>query len=260
MFLCTVNIAFEFINYHWNSKGRHGIHSPFIFEMIEKTFQLKMNNEEKQNINKLFSELSTNTTTLKIQDFGAGSHRLGKERKIADIFKTSSSKGKFGRLLFQLMRSYDLKNALEFGTSLGVGSYHLHLGNPNAQITTIEACPETAAFSRKNLGNRTKNIRFIESTFNDYLAKNEINQFDLIYVDGHHDGSALLEYMEKLEVYSHNDTFFLLDDIRWSNSMFDAWNKLRLSDKFHVSIDLFRMGILVPRNQQQKEHFVLKYS
>jgi hypothetical protein len=66
--------------------------------------------------------------------------------------------------------------------------------------------------------------------------------------------------MEKLEAYSHNDTFFLLDDIRWSNSMFEAWNQLRQSDKFHVSIDLFRMGILVPRKQQQKEHFVLKYN
>lgn len=228
--------------------------------MIEKTFQIKMNHEEKQKVNKLFSELSNNPKTLNIKDFGAGSHKLGNERKVADIFKTSSSKGKFGRLLFQLMRSYDLKNALEFGTSLGVGSYHLHLGNPNAQISTIEACPETAAFSRNNLADKTKNIRFIESTFSDYLAKNEIQQFDLIYVDGHHDGNALLEYMEKLESYSHNDTFFLLDDIRWSNSMFDAWNQLRQSDKFHVSIDLFRMGILIPRKQQQKEHFVLKYS
>lgn len=219
-----------------------------------------MNNDENNKLISLFSELSNNPKTLKIKDFGAGSNKLGNERKVADIFKTSSSKGKFGRLLFQLMRSYDLKNALEFGTSLGVGSYHLHLGNPNAQITTIEACPETAAFSRNNLADKIKNIRFIESTFSDYLTKNEIQQFDLIYVDGHHDGKALLDYMEKLEVYSHNDTFFLLDDIRWSNSMFDAWNQLRLSDKFHVSIDLFRMGILVPRKQQQKEHFVLKYS
>ena len=219
-----------------------------------------MNSEEKQRVNRLFSELSTNSTTLKIKDFGAGSHKLGRERKVAAIFKTSSSKGKFGRLLFQLMRSYNLKNALEFGTSLGVGSYLLHLGNPNAHITTIEACPETSTFSRNFLADKTKNIQFTESTFKDYLAKNEIEQFDLIYVDGHHDGKALLEYMEKLEAYSHNDTFFLLDDIRWSNSMFEAWNQLRQSEKFHVSIDLFRMGILVPRKQQQKEHFVLKYS
>lgn len=228
--------------------------------MVENTFQIKLNNEEKLKVNELFSELSTSSKSLKIKDFGAGSHKLGNERKVSDIFKTSSSKGKFGRLLFQLMRSYNLKSALEFGTSLGVGAYHLHLGNPKAQITTIEACPETAAFSRNNLNDKTENIRFLESTFSDYLASKEIEQFDLIYVDGHHDGIALLDYMEKLEAYSHNDTFFLLDDIRWSNSMFDAWNILRQSEKFHVSIDLFRMGILIPRKQQQKEHFVLKYS
>jgi hypothetical protein len=63
--------------------------------------------------------------------------------------------------------------------------------------------------------------------------------------------------MQKLENHSHNDTIFILDDIRWSDDMFDAWNILRSSEKFNVSIDLFRMGILIPRKQQVKEHFIL---
>ncbi len=77
-------------------------------------------------------------------------------------------------------------------------------------------------------------------------------------MDGHHDGKATLDYMRKLESHSHNDTIFLLDDIRWSDDMFEAWNILLNSEKYNVSIDLFRMGILIPRKQQVKEHFILR--
>jgi hypothetical protein len=57
----------------------------------------------------------------------------------------------------------------------------------------------------------------------------------------------------------HNDTLLILDDIRWSKSMLNAWKEVCNSDSFHVSIDLFRMGIITPRSQQTKQHFVFRY-
>ena len=56
----------------------------------------------------------------------------------------------------------------------------------------------------------------------------------------------------------HNDTMIILDDIRWSSSMINAWKEITSSIDYHVSIDLFRMGIILPRKQQIKQHFVLK--
>ena len=35
MFLCSVNRFVEFIKYKWKASGRHGIHSPFIYDLIE---------------------------------------------------------------------------------------------------------------------------------------------------------------------------------------------------------------------------------
>lgn len=35
MFLCSVNRLVKFIKYKWNASGRHGIHSPFIYDLIE---------------------------------------------------------------------------------------------------------------------------------------------------------------------------------------------------------------------------------
>ena len=252
-----MNIVFEYIKYKWIAKGRHGIHSPFVYELVDKTFKIQIPKSDLSLLYQTFKELENNKKTINIKDFGAGSHKLGNQRSIQQIFKISSSKGHYGKILFQLSNYFQPKKILEFGTSLGVGTLHFHLGNPESQITTIEACTETLRFTQDFLKDKLSNVNFIKSTFWDFLNQISTEKYDLIFVDGHHDGKATIEYMKKLEKHSHNETIFILDDIRWSDDMFKAWNSLKNSNNYNVSIDLFRMGILIPRNQQVKEHFVL---
>ncbi len=131
--------------------------------------------------------------------------------------------------------------------------------NHQASITTVEACPNTRAEAIKNFSNTHSNeIKSILDTFHDFLSKPNSTIYDVVFVDGHHDGLALLDYMEHLKEISHNETIFILDDIRWSDSMYEAWNKLINDPYYHVTMDLFRMGIVVPRHQQEKEHFTIK--
>ncbi len=252
-----MNLVFEYIKYHWNAKGRHGIHSPFVYDLVDNCFKIALNDSEIEQIKAFESRLKKNPFEINIQDFGAGSKKLGQKRKISSIYKMSSSKGKYGKLLFQLVKHYKFQNMLEFGTSLGIGTLHLHLGNPSAEIQTIEACKETYLVAKENL-KQFQNIQLINETFDVFLSQSSNIKYDFVFVDGHHDGEALLKYMESLKVVSHTDTIFLLDDIRWSDSMFAAWNKIVAENNYHLTIDLFRMGLVVPRPQQQKEHFVLK--
>ena len=142
------------------------------------------------------------------------------------------------------------------GTSIGIGSLHLHLGYPSAHITSVEGCQETFNLAKQNL--ESTNIELINSTFYDYIKSLNEESFDLIFIDGHHDGEALKYYLKLLSDYIHNDTIVVLDDIRWSNSMYNAWNKIKLEKKYHLSMDFFRMGVLMKRPQQEKEHFILK--
>jgi hypothetical protein len=64
--------------------------------------------------------------------------------------------------------------------------------------------------------------------------------------------------MNKLEPFTNNETVFVLDDIRWSDSMFEAWNSIVNNPQYNVTIDLFRVGIAIRRTEQRKEHFVLR--
>jgi len=254
-----VNIVFEYIKYRLNAKGRHGIHSPFIYDMVDKCFRIEYLKEDKTRLKSFINRLKKDTRSVSIEDFGAGSHKLGKHRKVNQILATSSSNGKFGKVFYQLAKHYQPSKILEFGTSLGIGTIHFALGNPNTKITTIEACPNTFTLANENFSElELTNVQAINSTFAHFLELKPTTVFDIVFIDGHHDGEALLKYCEKLQQNLHDETFLIIDDIRWSNSMFKAWNELKNSQEYHVSIDLFRMGILVRRKSQVKEHFVLK--
>jgi predicted O-methyltransferase YrrM len=253
-----VNLIYEFIQYQWYAKNRHGIHSPFVYDLSDKCFKIKREKSDEILLKEFESKLKSDNTKIHIQDFGVGSRKMGTERSIKQIYKNSSSNGKYGKLLYQLNRHFEFNNVLEFGTSLGIGTLNLHLGNPTSKIISLEACPETHRFTSRQL-NQFPNIQLINQTFEHFLNESQNQKFDFVFIDGHHDGNALLHYLEKLKPVTHSETIFLLDDIRWSRSMFDAWNKIKVDKNYNLSIDLFRMGLVSPRPHQQKEDFVLKY-
>ena len=181
---------------------------------------------------------------------------MNHSRKVCDIFKNSSSKGKTADYLYKLSSFHKPKRILEFGTSLGIGTIHLKNGYSDSEVTSVEACENTLAVAKENIINNE--VDFYCSSFDDYIKNNISGIFDLIYIDGHHDGDALLTYINKLLPFTSDETMFIIDDIRWSNSMNDAWKQVQSSPDFNVTIDLFRFGLAFKRNHQKKEHFILR--
>ncbi len=254
-------LPFQYLQYLWKAKGRHGFHSPFVYEFTDECLTTKIDKNFEKNVNLVIQKIKNSSVDIEMKDFGAGSKKLiGSKRKINAIYKNASTKGKYAKLLYKISKHYKYQNILEFGTSLGFGSVFLHADRNDIKILSVEACPQTLAIAHNNFDVlELKNITTINDTFSSFLDQKLNVKFDLIFVDGHHDGQALIEYMEKLENISHNDTLFILDDIRWSKSMFEAWNTLMKNEKYHVSMDLFKMGILLKRPQQTKEHFIVRY-
>ena len=252
-----MNIFVEYIKYRWNARTLHGIHSPFIFDFMEKASKLRPNVRDEMVIKNFVFKQRRNRKKLEIKDYGAKSKKLDQYRSIDQIFKTSSSFGKNGVLLFRICMHFKPQNILELGTSIGMGSLYMHLGNPKSRLISIEGCPETHSIAKENL--KTYPIELINNTFKNAIQTFSEEKFDLVFIDGHHNGKALLEYMDALMEYTHDNTIFVLDDIRWSHSMLDSWNKLSGAQTYHLSLDFFRMGVLVRRPQQVKENFILRF-
>ena len=104
----------RYIKYFFNAKTRHSAQAPFIYEFITQVLNIELNNADCHEIETLRKELCKSEETIKITDFGAGSHvNDSKIRKIKDVAKNSAKNAKFGKLLYRIIKHYKLKNILE---------------------------------------------------------------------------------------------------------------------------------------------------
>lgn len=257
-----MNPVIDYLRYRFVSKGRHGIHSPFVYEFVDACLTTKMDKNFQSNLKSLKSSLKKDHRLIEITDFGAGSKKISSVRKVSEFARISSSKGGYQTLLYQLSKHYQPKNILELGTNIGMGTIALAGGNSTATVYTVDGCSETQAIAKENMQKMgLKNVRFIHQQFDDYLAdlkQNSALKFDLVFIDGNHRGEALKRYVHEIQLYIHDQTFLICDDIRWSNDMFEAWKSLENDPNFHVSLDCFKFGILLKRSEQVKEQFVVK--
>ena len=257
-----MNLIVEGIKYQLHAKKRQGIHSPFVYRLADNGLRIKIKKEHKSVLNAFDFKQRKDGRMLTINDLGAGSKTLGNQRSIKQIHKTSSSGKRYGTLLYRLCKHFEPRRILELGTSLGRGTLAMHLGYQKAEIISIEGSPEMEAIARENMNEfatNPSNIDLVVSSFSDYLSNLDNKTFDLVYIDGHHKGESLCSYLNQIMPHTHEQTLFLLDDIRWNDDMFMAWNELVSDERSHVSIDFFRMGLLSRRPTQAKEHFILTF-
>ena len=252
----------SYLKFLWYSKNEHAVHSPFVFTLITKCFYDKKSKPEYEILNNYRKTLLANTNTIDVTDFGAGSKVFkSNNRAIAQIAKTAGITSKRSELLFRITNYFQPKSILEIGTSLGLATVALALGDKNAKITTLEGCPETAKiaqnqFQEFELANITSVVTQFESYLND--LKLETLNLKLIFFDGNHSKKATLTYFEKLLPTITNETVWIFDDIHWSADMEEAWESIKKHPKVSVTIDTFQWGLVFFRREQPKEHFVIR--
>lgn len=251
----------EYIKYCLIAKNRHGIHSPFVYDFNDTCLKLAIPQYEYQVFKELKSKFIKNQDTIEVTDLGAGSKRLNKQRKISDIAKISGSSEKYGKLLYRLVAHYQPKEVLELGTSLGLGTYMLAAGAENVHVTTVEGCENTYEIARRSFpSSQHVKVDFEHSDFMGYLENlQKQSPFDLVFIDGDHKSESLFKQLELLKPFMHDETIIVLDDIRWSKDMLKAWNTFVHDSEYHLTIDLFKMGLIMKRSHQEKEHFVIRY-
>jgi predicted O-methyltransferase YrrM len=250
----------QYIKFWIASTNQHGVHSPFVYDLVTKCFYDKTSYDAYSQLKTYRYSLLKNKQSISITDFGAGSRlRASNTRKVKDICKTSGTPLHRAKLLYRLVQYFKPTNVLELGTSLGIATQALALGNPSANITTIEGCPNIFAFTKQQLHDfDLKNITIQNGAFSEVLPTLSTSSWDLVFFDGHHNKAATLEYFEALVRKAHNDSLFIFDDIHWSREMSEAWEEIKTHPKVTVTIDTFYWGLVFFRNEQPKEHFKIR--
>lgn len=236
------------------------MHSPFVYQLVTKCFYDKTNNNAYYDIIKYKKLLLKNKSIIDVTDLGAGSQVMKhKKRYVSNIAKNAGTTNKRAKLLFRLAQYFKAQNSLELGTSLGIGTHAMALGNIASKLTTIEGCPNTSKFTQVLFKqNALKNVNVITGDFNDEIKKLTSNNYDLVFFDGNHQKDATLHYFELLLETANNNSVFIFDDIYWSQGMTEAWNTIKKHPKVSVTIDTFFWGFVFFRKEQFKEHFTIR--
>lgn len=256
----------SYLKFLWHSKNEHAVHSPFVFSLLTKCFYDKKTKPEYAILKKYRKTLLENKNFIEVTDFGAGSRVFkSNRRQISKIAQTAGISPKRAELLFRVTKYFKPKNILEIGTSLGLATAALALGNNKAKVITLEGCPNTANIAQNQLTKfDCNNVNSIVTEFEAYLQdiqlrlKTETENFDLIYFDGNHSKKATLDYFELLLPTINNDSVWIFDDIHWSAEMEEAWEIIKNHPKVKVTIDTFQWGFVFFRREQPKEHFIIR--
>jgi predicted O-methyltransferase YrrM len=219
---------------------------------------------EFRSIEKLRSRLLKDPGYIQMVDLGAGAGEIPLYRivPVRRLIRRSCVQPAYGRLLFRLARHFQPAVMVELGTSLGISTSYLAMGNPQGQITTIEGCQEIASAARKNFDHLgLSNILQVTGAFEDVLpgVLRNLGKVDLFFIDGNHREKPTLEYFHQCLQHIHDDSVLILDDINWSGGMEKAWKKIQDHPSVSITIDLFRMGLVFFRKGLSKEDFILHY-
>ncbi len=264
-YLCRVkrlSLLWRYIKWFWQAKTKYQIHSPFVFTFIKDILEDKRTYYAFKYIEKLRKLVLSDARKVQVNDFGAGSYiEKQKERKVSGIAKTSLTSPLFCRMLFKMVNSYQSRNILEMGTSLGISTLYLAHAGKKGQVNTMEGCPNITNLAQENFDRlETTNIKVITGEFDKTLPSflDKTEPLDFVFIDGNHRYEPTIRYYEWCLKKSHENTIFVFDDIYWSDEMVQAWEAIKEHPSSLLTIDLFFMGIVFLRKEQKiKEHFKL---
>lgn len=253
----------SYVNYKKNSVGKHGVHSPFVFDLMRQVFDKEDNFYAFKFIEKIRESLKLDNTILQIEDFGAGSKtNTSNKRTVRQLIKTSAKAPKYGQLLFRLANYFEVENIIELGTSLGMSTLYLANSRRYADLYTLEGSAEIAKKAKDNFNKMQLNsIKIITGNFDDTLTPllDKLEKIDFVFFDGNHKEEPTLQYFEKCLTKIHNNTIFVFDDIYWSKEMTSAWQTIKANKRVTITLDIFEMGIVFFRKELPKQDLIINY-
>ena len=259
-------------------KSWRSVQSPFIFNLArhleagsryvdERVVADEVESDKIfKNIENLRADLKRSTDTIAVEDHGAGSRVFkGSSRKVSKIAKHVLQSERVAKSLWKVLRFWgmDLEekdkrklSVLEMGTSLGVTT--AYLSSAGCDVETWEGCQNTADFARNNwikLG-LEKQIHSKVGKF-EGLLKSTKGGWDMVFLDGHHDGEATLTYVKELKSKLGKGGCVLVDDVVWSKGMKMAWRQLLDDPYWNVTVRWRGKGWLFHIDGAVEQHIAL---
>ncbi|MDR3218823.1 MAG: class I SAM-dependent methyltransferase [Dysgonamonadaceae bacterium] len=214
-------------------------------------------------IEQLRNRFAQDETPVIVTDYGAGNPDSRRsENEMQQGFSQTATYGDISLgskpalwafLLFNLIKIFQPLRALELGTCIGISASYQATAqklNGKGRLITIEGSEAIAALARKNIRSlQLDNVEVVCGRFKDVLpAVLQDNQpFDCVFIDGHHDEQATIDYFEMILPALSSGALLIFDDISWSVGMKNAWQKISCDERIALAVDLKMLGLCLIR-------------
>ncbi len=193
---------------------------------------------------------------LEIEDFGSGRAVSGSQTKMLTRTlgkKTTDSKPpRWGYLLFRLVRELQPAAGVELGACVGISAAYQAAAmelNGKGRMISLEGATVLAERSQQTIDELHLSDRgtVLLGQFSDTLPGTlaDTTPLQWAFVDGHHDETATLEYMEQILGAAAPDAVLVFDDINWSPGMARAWRTIVADPRFALIVGLHSVGLAV---------------
>ncbi len=253
----------DYLKHRLTAKSRHGTHSPFVYKLVDEVIYDFKSKNEYNSIEEQRKKLLHDDTLITVTDLGAGSHlNKNRQKKVREIAKNALKTPTLAQLIYRLAKNSHPANMIELGTCLGITTAYLSRACPDADIITIEGCPETAKKAYQSFQDlELENVELQVGNFDELLPAviEQAKQLDFVYIDGNHRKDATLNYFHWCLPKVHEHSLLIFDDIYWSKGMKEAWEEIKNHPDVTVTVDLFWIGLVYFKKGQVKEHFKIKF-
>ncbi|MBP1630259.1 MAG: hypothetical protein H6Q15_1152 [Bacteroidetes bacterium] len=238
--------------------------------LLRQTIKGEFSKEEMQWIEKienLRADIEKNTSKVNVIDYGAGNPQDNRSERemyngtintsrVCDI-NIASKRPFWAKVLFKIIREFKPQTAIELGTCLGISSAYQSSAmilNNSGRLITMEGSPELVKIADSHIkGLGISNVEIIEGRFQDNLERilEENKPIDYVFIDGHHDENATIDYYNLFIPYLKDGAVLVFDDISWSKGMKNAWKIIQKDKNIQLAVNFKEVGICIFENKNK---------
>ena len=226
------------------------------FQKAKKKIQKPSEKERFYLLNEYRNELKKNNDQVSFDEIGSAQHF-----SVAEVSKKAGSPEIWTVLYYYLSLNNNIKNILEIGTNLGVsGQYFIAAldGKINSKFISIEGVKNLCEIAETHFSKISQQVEFEvkHGLYDDVLEEVCLSntQFDLVFIDGNHNYEATIKYFEMLKNNYSKNAILIFDDIHWSPKMTKAWKEIIVDLTVLLSVDLFKLGIVIVGADASSSH------
>ena len=261
--MINIHLAVSWIKHRLNANTRHGVHSPFVYRLVDEVIYDFTPRDEFSTIENLRKKLLSDKRTITITDLGAGSHvNNNKQKQVKQLAGHALKPARISQLLYRIVNDLKPKISIELGTCLGITTAYLAKAAPASKVISVEGCPQTAAIAKENLKTlNAENVELKTGNFDTVFPEilNQLETVDFVFIDGNHRKEATLNYFHQILRKITADSLIVFDDIYWSKGMTEAWEEIKKHPDVSLTVDLFWIGLVYFRKGQAKEDFKIRF-